>query len=89
VGLKPHLFFGDSAMASFAVDTVIKMIESLPHADQDRVVEHLRDYLADLYDEHQWEVMFEKTQTQLSAAARRAKQEIEAGATEPLDANRL
>jgi hypothetical protein len=76
-------------MATFAVETVIKMIESLPEPTQDRVVEHLREYLADLQDDAQWDMTFEKTQAQLSAAARRAKQEIAAGVAEPLDANRL
>ena len=34
-------------MASNAVTTVTQMMESLPEAVQDRVVEHLREYVAE------------------------------------------
>ncbi|WP_089721187.1 hypothetical protein [Candidatus Entotheonella palauensis] len=61
-------------MASPAITTVIKMMESLPEAMQDRVAEHLREYLADLQDEQQWDALVSKTQPQLIEAARRAKQ---------------
>jgi hypothetical protein len=72
-------------MSSIAIDTVIKMIESLPEPTQDQVVEHLREYLADLQDEYQWDMAFKKTQPQLTAAAQRAKQEIAAGQAKSLD----
>ena len=57
--------------------TVVKMMESLPDPVQDRVAEHLREYIEDLREELQWDTTFKKTQSQLVAAARRAKQEIE------------
>ena len=38
-------------MTSEATITIIKMIETLPEKAQDRVVEHLREYLNDLRDE--------------------------------------
>lgn len=76
-------------MASAAVATVVKMMESLPDPIQDRVVEHLREYIEDLRDELQWEATFNKTQSQLVAAAQRAKQEIAAGQAKPLDPDQL
>jgi hypothetical protein len=76
-------------MSSTAIATVIKMIESLPEPAQEQVVEHLRDYLADLQDELEWDLSFKKTQAQLVAAARRAKQEIAEGQAEPLDYDQL
>jgi glycerate-2-kinase len=76
-------------MASTAVATVIKMIESLPETVQDQVVEHLREYLADLQDEMKWDTQFKKTQKQLIAAARRAKKEIAKGHAKPLDLDQL
>ena len=76
-------------MSSTAISTVTKMLESLPEATQDQVVEHLRDYLADLQDELEWDNLFKRTQSQLAAAARRAKQEIAKGNAQPLDANEL
>lgn len=76
-------------MSSATIATVTKMIESLPEAAQDRVIEHLRVYLAEMRDEVEWDDSFEKTQPQLVAAARRAKREIAEGRASPLDYNKL
>ena len=38
-------------MSSPAIITVIKMMESLPEDKQNKIVEHLRDYIQDLQDE--------------------------------------
>jgi len=76
-------------MSSTAIATVIKMMESLPETTQDQVVEHLREYIADLQDEIQWDISFKKTQSQLIAAAQRARQEIAEGYAKPLDYDRL
>ncbi|NMG08735.1 hypothetical protein [Brasilonema sp. UFV-L1] len=76
-------------MSSAAIATVIKMMESLPEAVQDQVVEHLREYLEDLRDELQWDISFQRTQQQLVAAAQKAKQEIAEGKAKPLDYNQL
>lgn len=76
-------------MSSTAIATVIKMLESLPETVQGQVAEHLREYIEDLRDELQWDALFEKTQRQLVAAAKRAKQEIAEGHAQPLDYNQL
>ena len=76
-------------MSSAAVTTIIKMVESLPNDLQERVAEHLRTYIADLEDEAKWESSFKKTQNNLIAAARRAKQEIAEGQSEPMDYEQL
>ena len=76
-------------MSTTAVATVTKMMESLPEPAQDQVVEHLRGYIAEMWDEAQWEAAFEERQDQLVAAAQRAKEEIAAGQAEPLDYERL
>ena len=76
-------------MSSPAIATVIKMMESLPEDVQDRVVEHLREYLEDVLDELQWDESFKKTQQQLVAAAKRAKQQIAEGGAKPMDYNQL
>jgi len=59
-------------MSSTAITTVIKMMESLP-------VEHFREYISDLQDEARWEQSFQKTQANLVAAARRAREEMRKG----------
>ena len=76
-------------MPSPAITTMIKMMESVPERVQDQVVEHLREYLEDLRDELRWDRAFQDTQTQLMAAARRAKQEKAQGQARPLDTNQL
>lgn len=76
-------------MSSTTVITLVKMVESLPDTAQEQVVEHLREYIATLQDELQWDTTFRKTQPQLLAAARRAKQEIAAGRATPLDRRQL
>jgi hypothetical protein len=37
-------------MSSSAINTVIKMMESLPEDKQNKIVEHLREYIQDLQD---------------------------------------
>ncbi|WP_322800605.1 hypothetical protein [Thermoflexus sp.] len=76
-------------MPSTAIVTVEKMLESLPEEMQERVVEHLREYILDLQDELQWDALFKRTQGELVAAARRAREEIAAGQAEPMDFERL
>jgi hypothetical protein len=76
-------------MPSTAIATVVKLMESLPEPVQDRIAEHLREYVEDLRDELQWENLFRKTQPQLVAAARRAREEIAAGKAKPLSPDDL
>ncbi len=76
-------------MPSTSITTIVTMLESLPDPMQDQVVAHLREYLADLQDEMIWDTQFERTQSQLMAAARRAKQQIAEGLAEPLDDSQL
>ncbi len=76
-------------MTSTAIVTMAKMMETLPEPVQNHIVEHLRDYVAEIQDEIQWDVLFNRTQEQLIAAARRAKQEIAAGQAKPLDYEQL
>ena len=76
-------------MASNAITTMTRMMETLPDALQNQIVEHLREYIAELQDELRWEASFNRTQDQLIAAARRAKQEIAEGKAEPMDLDRL
>jgi len=76
-------------VSSTAVMTLVKMVESLPDTAQEQVVEHLREYITTLQDELQWNATFKKTQSQLIAAARRAKQEIAEGRATPLEHRQL
>lgn len=66
-------------MTSKAIVTVTRMLESLPLDVQDRVVEHLREYIEDLQDEIRWDEAFQRNPEKLVAMARQAKQEIAEG----------
>ena len=76
-------------MASTAITTIVKMLEALPETTQNQVVEHLREYIAEMQDEIQWDISFQKTEQQLIAAAQRARQEIAAGHAAPMDYDQL
>ena len=76
-------------MVSTAIITVVKMLETLPETTQAEVVEHLREYIAEMQDGAEWDIQFQETQEQLVAAARQARQEIAAGLAEPMDYTRL
>jgi hypothetical protein len=76
-------------MSSATITTLVKMVESLPDDLQEKVVEHIRDYITDLEDEKLWDNSFRQTQDNLVAAARKAKQEIAAGQSTPMDYEQL
>jgi hypothetical protein len=80
---------GRDPMASTTITTVVKMIESLPETAQERVADHLREFIAELNDDLRWERSYAKSQPQLAAAARRARQEIAAGRAKPLNPEEL
>ncbi len=76
-------------MASTAIVTMTRMMEILPETAQNKVLEHLRDYIAEMQDEQQWDNLFKKTQSQLIAAARQARKEIAGGHAEPMNFDQL
>lgn len=76
-------------MSSSAIDTLTKIMEYLPENLQNRVVEHLQEYIEDLKDEDQWNLSFQNTQQSLIMDAQRAKQEISEGKAQPLDIEQL
>ena len=72
-------------MSSPQITTLVKIMESLPVSLQERVTEHLKEYIYDFQDEIKWDKSFEKTQSKLVIAATRAKQEIAEGKAVALD----
>jgi hypothetical protein len=67
------------SISSPQISTLVKIMESLPVSLQERVTDHLREYINDLQDEIKWDNSFAKSQSKLVAAARIAKQEIVEG----------
>jgi len=76
-------------METVAIHTVVKMMETLPESAQNRVVDLVREYLADLEDEAEWDELFAATQPQLEEFARQARREIQEGKAELMDFDRL
>ena len=75
----------ENQMSATTLATLTKMLEALPDAEQERVIEQVREYIADLQDELHWNSQFEKSQTQLVDAARKARAEIADGHSKPMD----
>jgi hypothetical protein len=76
-------------MESANIITVAKMLETLPESMQNQVVDHLREYIAEIQDDAQWDISFKETHQQLAEFARKAKQEIKSGKAKPMDYGKL
>jgi hypothetical protein len=76
-------------MATPALTTILKMIESLPETRQNQIVEHLREYIADLEDEDKWDKAFARTQEKLAYKTRQVERQIAEDKSEPMDFDRL
>ncbi len=76
-------------MVSPSITTLVKMMETLPEQTQSQVVEHLREWLADMEDEAAWDESFAKTQNKLYETAQEARRRVAEGKSEPMDFNRL
>ena len=76
-------------MVSEATVTIAKMLETLPVQLEDKVVEHLKEYIEDLRDEALWTESYSKTQNSLIDAARQVRKEISDGKATPLTIEQL
>jgi hypothetical protein len=76
-------------MKTSATATMTKMFESLPEQFQDRVLEHMREYIEDIREEAKWSESFSKSQNKLASIARQVRKEINEGKAVPLDVEQL
>lgn len=76
-------------MSSENIITVTKIMESLPDSIQEQVVEHLREYIATLQEEKEWDNLINKSQNKLVDFARKAQQEIAEGKAVAMDYDQL
>lgn len=76
-------------MPSPAITTLTTMLEQLPDPMQEQVLEHLREYIADLWDEAQWNEAFHHRRDAITRAARQVRSHKAAGLSEPMDMDRL
>ncbi len=73
---------------SKATETAIKLLESLPEEEQNKVVAELRQLVQDAQDEVRWEELFSRGD-KVAEAARMARQEAGAGKASEMDYDRL
>ena len=71
-----------------STETAMKLLESLPEELQEHVVTKLSKLVDDARDESRWKELFSHD-SQLRAAARRARQDIAAGHAADMDYERL
>jgi hypothetical protein len=76
-------------MASEATAAITKMLETLPKQLEDRVVEHLKEYIEDLRDEAIWADSFSRIQNSFIDATRQARKEISEGKASALTIEQL
>ena len=76
-------------MVTPTMNTVMKMLESLPEPLQKQAAERLREYIVEMQDEQKWDKSFAKTQSKLTLGAKRARKEIAQGKAQPMDFKRL
>ena len=76
-------------MSAASVATVVKMFESLPDPEQELAAEHMREYIEELREEREWDAKIAASPDILASAVKRAKREIAAGLSEPMDFDRL
>lgn len=72
-------------MSEEDIATIVKIFESIPDAQQEKIIQHLREYIADIEDELKWDKSFHKTQNKLVEVARLAKQQIAQGKKQTID----
>lgn len=76
-------------MMTTSIETVVKMMESLPEETQNQVMEEVRRCVEEIQNESGWDSLFKKNQSKLIEAAKLAKREIADGKATPMDYNQL
>lgn len=71
-----------------AIETAIRLLETLPESTQEHLVEKLRRLAFEAQDEAHWDKLFAHGEG-LKAAARKAAQKIAAGKASNMDFNKL
>jgi hypothetical protein len=70
-------------------ETISRMVEILPQKAQERLLDRFLPIISEIADEIQWDATFEGTQGELASIAKRVKEEVARGQTEPMDYDRL
>ena len=76
-------------MENITLRTINKMLQSLPEKRQEQVLNHLYEYITELYDEIKWDLLFKNSEKEISRIVRQVRQEIKEGNIEDFDYDRL
>jgi len=76
-------------MKCTTLNTINKMLESLPENKQEQVLNHLYNYITELQDEIKWDLLFKNSEKEISRIAREVKEEIKKSNIEDFDYDRL
>ena len=71
-----------------AIETAVKLLESLPEATQESLVEELRRLALEAQDEAKWDELLARS-SELKAAAQKAREDIAAGQACDMDYGKL
>jgi hypothetical protein len=71
-----------------AIETAIKLLETLPEPAQEHLVEELRRLALEAQDDAKWEELFAQS-GKLKTAAQTARHDIESGKSSEFDFNKL
>ena len=74
---------------SVPIETAVKMLQSLPNQAQERVVEQLRELVAEADAEARWDALLGDHPEPMRAGARPARAAHRRGETVPLDLGRM
>lgn len=76
-------------MITAPIETVVKIMESLPEETQSQITEQVKLYVEEIQDELKWDSLFNKNQGKLVEAAKQAKREIAEGKATAMDYSQL
>ena len=71
-----------------AIETAIKLLETLPEPAQEHLVEELRRLALEAQDDEKWNELFARS-AGLTAAAQKARQEVARGQASDMDFDKL
>ena len=76
-------------MKCTTLNTINRMLESLPEDKQEEVLNHLYDYITELQDEIKWDLLFKSSEKEISLIAKEIKEKIKKGSIEDFNYDRL
>lgn len=76
-------------MSTATKETLITMLDTLPDPMQDVLLEKMREIIADMKDDAEWNRFFTEKKDIISAATKKAIEQHRKGQTKPTDPSKL